>query len=387
MRKRVKKVSTGLYFDSLKHLKNNLSNLVTIELLTLCNSTDLTQYLSLKPVNAKSKLPDMKKVGLIYYNRPSENVFELSEEGLNIYKILKKHKDKFKYPDDLSKNIRAVSSFELIELLSPNDLEIFKYNILKLLLSYFDTADFIRPYLLLIKVIENNGISKLNNDILNNILAQPKLNILNNYIDPLAYEKLEDDLKNELRRPTSYIRNFLQTSLIIDENDNIIYDRGQVESIILELEEIDIESLLDPTPSKKNATRSSTLQREFRTEVLENFNYKCAITGKPIIIERENLDELVILEAAHIIPFSEGGSFSYKNGISLTPELHKLFDLGLFTFKYVDDNTLLVITTTNKNVKDNGILHHISNRRIDLNNLKKGKPDEIAIEYRSKKII
>lgn len=387
MRKRVKKVSTGLYFDSLKHLKNNLSNLITVELLALCDSIDLLSYSSLKPVNAKSKLPDMRKVGLIYYNRPSENVFELSEEGLNIYNILRQYKDGFKYPEDLSKNIPAVGSFELIELLKSNDLEILKYNILKLLLSYFDTADFIRPYLLLIKVMENNNITKLDIDTLNNILAQPKLNILNNYIDPRAYDELDDDLKKELRRPTSYIRNFLQTSMIINENDDIIYDKGQVESIILELEEIDIESLLDPKPSKKNAARSSTLQREFRNEVLENFNYRCAITGKPIVIEREKQDRLIILEAAHIIPFSEGGSFSYKNGIPLTPELHKLFDLGLFTFKYIDDNTLIVMTTANKNVKDNGILYHISNKKIDLEKLKKGKPDKIAIEYRSKKII
>mgnify|MGYP007130803428 FL=1 len=59
--KRIQKTSTGLYFDSFKHLKNNLSNLISIELNKLCNSTDLKYYMDLKPVNRKSKLPDMKK--------------------------------------------------------------------------------------------------------------------------------------------------------------------------------------------------------------------------------------------------------------------------------------------------------------------------------------
>ena len=387
MRKRVKKISTGLFFDSLKHMKNNLSNLVSTELLMLEESYDLSEYLSLKPVNAKSKLPDMKKIGLVNYRRPSDNTYSLSDEGAVIFKIIKNYSPKFRYPLDLNKRVKAINASDLVETLNNDELKLVRVNLLKLLLSYFDTADFIRPYLLLVKIIDNYNLDNLENDILYNILAQPKLNILNNRIEPNVYDKLDSSIQQELRRPTSYIRNFLQTAMIIDQNNKVIYDKDEVKNVILELEEVDYESLMiDITPDKK-PSRSASQQKDFRLDVLKNFNYKCAISGNPIIIERETLENIIILEAAHIIPYSEGGSFSYTNGIPLTPELHKLFDLGLFTFTYADEDTLKVIVTSNKKVKDNGLLNSIKNKTIDLRTLKKGRPDEIAIEYRSKKII
>lgn len=78
--KRNKKKDTGLFFDSFKHFKHNLSNLIGIELPTLCKLGS-EKYLKLIATNYKSKYPDMKKIGLIEYNKPSDYVFSLTPEA------------------------------------------------------------------------------------------------------------------------------------------------------------------------------------------------------------------------------------------------------------------------------------------------------------------
>ncbi|MCY4502725.1 MAG: HNH endonuclease signature motif containing protein [Alphaproteobacteria bacterium] len=61
-------------------------------------------------------------------------------------------------------------------------------------------------------------------------------------------------------------------------------------------------------------------QPAFRGGVMELFGSKCAITG--CVVHEA-------LEAAHVIPVSEGGSYAPDNGILLRRDIHRLFDLNL----------------------------------------------------------
>ena len=63
-------------------------------------------------------------------------------------------------------------------------------------------------------------------------------------------------------------------------------------------------------------------QGAFRVLVTDNYHRQCAITG-----ERT----LPALDAAHIRPFSEGGSHEASNGILMRRDIHSLFDLGYVT--------------------------------------------------------
>jgi putative restriction endonuclease len=63
-------------------------------------------------------------------------------------------------------------------------------------------------------------------------------------------------------------------------------------------------------------------QGAFRVLVTDIYSRKCAITQ-----ERT----LPALEAAHIRPYSEGGSHEARNGILLRRDIHSLFDLGYVT--------------------------------------------------------
>lgn len=63
-------------------------------------------------------------------------------------------------------------------------------------------------------------------------------------------------------------------------------------------------------------------QDAFRTQVLEAYQKRCAITGERI---------LPVLEAAHIQRYSEMGPHMIANGLLLRSDLHKLFDTGYIT--------------------------------------------------------
>jgi putative restriction endonuclease len=61
-------------------------------------------------------------------------------------------------------------------------------------------------------------------------------------------------------------------------------------------------------------------QSSFRMTVIDAYNRRCAITGE---------NTLIVLEAAHIIPYGKHGTHDVKNGLLLRADFHKLFDAGL----------------------------------------------------------
>lgn len=63
-------------------------------------------------------------------------------------------------------------------------------------------------------------------------------------------------------------------------------------------------------------------QGAFRILVTDNYARRCAVSG-----ERT----LPALDAAHIRPFSEGGSHKVSNGVLFRRDIHSLFDLGYVT--------------------------------------------------------
>lgn len=135
----------------------------------------------------------------------------------------------------------------------------------------------LRPYLVLLNFIRHFDILKLDKILLQNILAQRKEDVLLMQIDNEAFDRLDFDTKEELKRPISYIYNFLQTALVIDSNYNVIINFKFVDKIQAQMNEI---VLLQST---QNNSRPAREQREFRQKVLKAYDYKCAITGQSIL--------------------------------------------------------------------------------------------------------
>jgi putative restriction endonuclease len=67
------------------------------------------------------------------------------------------------------------------------------------------------------------------------------------------------------------------------------------------------------------------------------YNYTCCVSGLKITA----LFDAQFVDACHIVPFSKSGNDTVSNGISLSPNLHRAFDRGLFT---VDENYRVVVS-------------------------------------------
>jgi putative restriction endonuclease len=65
----------------------------------------------------------------------------------------------------------------------------------------------------------------------------------------------------------------------------------------------------------------------FKKEIPKIYNYTCSISGMRIISD----SEIQMIDACHIVPFSESHDDTITNGISLCPNLHRAFDRGLIS--------------------------------------------------------
>lgn len=65
----------------------------------------------------------------------------------------------------------------------------------------------------------------------------------------------------------------------------------------------------------------------FKKEIPKIYNYACAISGMRIITDAD----VQMIDACHIVPFSESHDDTITNGISLCPNLHRAFDRGLIS--------------------------------------------------------
>ena len=74
----------------------------------------------------------------------------------------------------------------------------------------------------------------------------------------------------------------------------------------------------------------------FRKAVLKTYNNQCAVSGLKV----ESSEEELLVDACHIVPFIQISDDSNRNGIALTPTMHRAFDNGLIA---INDNYRILI--------------------------------------------
>lgn len=88
-----------------------------------------------------------------------------------------------------------------------------------------------------------------------------------------------------------------------------------------------ISSLLK-TLSKEEAEEELFVRGSlFKREVPKQYNYTCAISRMQVV----SVSNVQMVDACHIVPFSISNDDTIKNGISLSPTLHRAFDRGLIS--------------------------------------------------------
>ena len=84
-------------------------------------------------------------------------------------------------------------------------------------------------------------------------------------------------------------------------------------------------------------------QPQFRSDLMDAYSGRCAITGT---------DAIQALEAAHIMPYAEGGINHVKNGMILRSDVHSLFDRGLLGVEPDDYSVIMSDVLTNTSYCD-----------------------------------
>lgn len=118
----------------------------------------------------------------------------------------------------------------------------------------------------------------------------------------------------------------------------------------------------------KNQVDENSFQEEvfirggiFKREIPKIYNNTCAITGFRI----DSITNISMVDACHIVPFSEGYDDTLTNGIALCPNLHRAFDRGLIS---ISDNYEVILNKTfieNKSVYN---LSQFEGKQISLPN-------------------
>ncbi|WP_339608192.1 HNH endonuclease [uncultured Roseivirga sp.] len=90
-----------------------------------------------------------------------------------------------------------------------------------------------------------------------------------------------------------------------------------------ELYKEQIRFLLDQKEDEEVFLRGSI----FKREIPKMYNNKCCISGLKI----DTMHNISMIDACHIIPFSESYDDTVTNGIALCPNLHRAFDRGLIS--------------------------------------------------------
>lgn len=96
----------------------------------------------------------------------------------------------------------------------------------------------------------------------------------------------------------------------------------------------EIKTLIDQHNEEEIFLRGSL----FKREIPKIYNYTCCISGMRI----DSTLSVSMIDACHIVPFSESYDDTITNGIALCPNLHRAFDRGLIG---IDVNYKVMVST------------------------------------------
>lgn len=160
----------------------------------------------------------------------------------------------------------------------------------------------------------------------------------------------------------------------------ILYWFGESQSQLSELWRVASEEnqLLSDTPKnlQDSAIVPSSRSAAFRRLVTEAYGYRCAASGWRVVLP----DYSVLVEAAHIIPFSETQDDRPQNGIALTPNFHWAMDRNIIAPG--PDLRWHVSKSLDDRIADNKPLVAIKGRELLLPRDSKFRPDPEALEWR-----
>ncbi|MBK8685402.1 MAG: HNH endonuclease [Bacteroidetes bacterium] len=188
----------------------------------------------------------------------------------------------------------------------------------------------------------------------------------------VAYAEISMDLFNLMRNPSSNeILRFCLLDTFFGKNrkpENEIHEIQQKlfedieQKILMESPEVyrqEVKAYLENNQEEEVFLRGSV----FKREIPKIYNNTCCISGMRI----DTISNISMIDACHIVPFSESYDDTITNGIALCPNLHRAFDRGLIG---IDEDCRVMVS---KNFKEEDTRYSIrvfEGKKIQLPKLK-----------------
>lgn len=126
-------------------------------------------------------------------------------------------------------------------------------------------------------------------------------------------------------KPLGRLANAIAGQLMVSNPITNVFRRYFENLNFILIENLEEEGELAENRQKRLAeTWSRPNQAKFRKGVFDLFGARCVVTG---------CETLTALEAAHVVPVSEGGTDDAWNGIPLRADIHRLFDINAITIQ------------------------------------------------------
>lgn len=188
---------------------------------------------------------------------------------------------------------------------------------------------------------------------------------LNSAID---YAEIDEDLTVLLKDKTSnnILNRFLIDTYFLDYTGDLTASTTGQQRLFNELEG----KILNESPETYKKEIAHLLKEKddeelfirgslFKREIPKIYNNSCCISGMRI----DASVDVSMIDACHIIPFSESYNDTITNGIALCPNLHRAFDRGLIS---IDSNYRVAVSDSFKEDRSNYSIRFYAGKQIQL---------------------
>jgi putative restriction endonuclease len=192
----------------------------------------------------------------------------------------------------------------------------------------------------------------------------------------VEYAYLDEELWTYLQDQTAL--NMLRDKLI---QTYFPRDKIQIERILREEKEISgYEIILKGEPDRIKETKSIYRSTAFARTIREIYDFRCSACGL-----RLNLNGLIIIDAAHLIPFSESQDDDPRNGIALCKNHHWAMDK--FLIVPGADNLWHVSPELDDRIEGCKEIINLNKRKILLPQDEKYYPKPESLTWRHERIL
>ncbi len=199
----------------------------------------------------------------------------------------------------------------------------------------------------------------------------------------IAYAEIDENLFHLAENPqtnqvlSNSILTFYFSGLSTSLERNLSYQQdlfGVLESKILmdnpEIYKREMEQIIESKDEDELFLRGSF----FKREVPRIYNFTCSISELSI----SSMSNVSMIDACHIVPFSQSRNDTISNGIALCPNVHRAFDRGLLS---IDEEYKVLVSDSFKESSTNYSLKALEGKPLQLPQQKAYWPSQENLDW------